>query len=207
MRRSFLTPATLALGLTLVTFGCGGDGETPPDPPMPAAAMVDPRDAFMDNLAAMCGRAYAGVATLGSTADFEDGLVMHVRSCEAGEIQIPLHVGENRSRTWIVTRTADGLRLKHDHRLEDGTEDPVTQYGGDTAGPGAPLEQSFPADAFTAELIPAASTNVWTMTLVPGQRFIYHLSRDDAPRATFEFDLTQEVTPPPPPWGYEGTEG
>jgi hypothetical protein len=188
--------------LILLALGCGGDDDSPE--PAPATEVVHPQDAFMAGLAVMCGRAYAGVATLGSSDDFGDGLVMHIRSCEEREIRIPLHVGENRSRTWIVTRTVDGLRLKHDHRAEDGSDDPVTQYGGDTAGPGTPLEQSFPADAFTAEMIPSASTNVWTMTLVPGQRFIYHLTRDGAPRATFEFDLTREVTPPPPPWGYEG---
>ena len=58
--------------------------------------------------------------------------VMHVRQCSDREIRIPFHVGENRSRTWVVTRTPQGLRLKHDHRHEDGTEDRVTQYGGDT---------------------------------------------------------------------------
>jgi hypothetical protein len=69
---------------------------------------------------------------------------MHVRVCRDDEIQIPLHVGENRSRTWILTRTAEGLRLKHDHRLEDGSDDPVTQYGGDTAADGTPWPAELP---------------------------------------------------------------
>jgi hypothetical protein len=136
---------------------------------------------------------------------FEGEMIMHVRRCEENEIQIPLHVGENRSRTWIITRTADGLRLKHDHRVPDGSDDPVTQYGGDTAEPGTALRQSFPADAFTAELLPAAATNVWTITLTPGERLRYHLTRHGQPRATFVFDLTDEVAPPPAPWGYEGS--
>ena len=100
-------------------------------------------------------------------------------------------------------RAEEGLRLKHDHRLEGGSDDPVTWYGGDTATPGTALSQSFPADAETAALIPAAATNEWTMTLEPGERFIYHLTRDGEPRATFEFDLTREVASPPAPWGYE----
>jgi hypothetical protein len=205
MRRSRRGLVLLALGMTLLGGACGGEGDVPPDRPAEAEATADPQDAFMAHLAAMCGRAFPGVATLGSSDDFGDGLVMHVRHCESNEIQIPLHVGENRSRTWIVTRTADGLRLKHDHRLPDGSDDPVTQYGGDTVAPGTELEQSFPADAFTAELLPEAATNVWSMTLVPGERFTYHLTRNGEPRATFEFDLTEEVTPPPPPWGYEGS--
>ncbi|TVR56781.1 MAG: hypothetical protein EA421_02575 [Gemmatimonadales bacterium] len=196
----------LALGLALMVGACGnGDVDPPADAPMEAAEAVHPQDAFLANLAALCGRAFAGEATLASSDDFDDGLIMHIRRCDEDEIQIPLHAGENRSRTWIITRTEDGLRLKHDHRLEDGSDDPVTQYGGDTTSPGTPLEQSFPADAFTAELLPEAATNVWNMTLVPGERFIYHLTRHGEPRATFEFDLTQEVDPPPPPWGYEGT--
>ena len=41
-------------------------------------------------------------------------------------------VGEDRSRTWIVSVLSDGrLRLKHDHRHEDGEPDAITMYGGD----------------------------------------------------------------------------
>jgi hypothetical protein len=213
-----------AFWLTLA--GCGGGGDDPPVMQQDGAALggtaqtgtgdlgaaegslseVSPAQAaFLQELGLLCGRAFRGEATLASPGAFDDGLTMHIRVCEEDEIQIPLHAGENRSRTWIVTRTAEGLRLKHDHRLEDGSDDPVTQYGGDTAEPGTPTQQSFPADAFTAELIPAAATNVWTMTIIPGERFVYHLTRDGEPRATFEFDLRDEVDPPPPPWGYEGS--
>ena len=157
----------------------------------------------MANLAAMCGRAFRGYAELATSDDFDGEMIMHVRVCRDDEIQIPLHIGENRSRTWIITRTAEGLRLKHDHRLPDGSDDPVTQYGGDTVDEGTPLRQSFPADAYTHETIPEAATNVWNITLEPGARLVYHLTRHDAPRATFVFDLTDEVEPPPAPWGYE----
>ena len=191
---------------TLFLAACGGDSApaTDADDITPAAEVAaEPADAFLANLAEMCGRAFAGTSTFGDQDGFED-LVMHIRECREDAVLIPLHAGENRSRTWIVTRTETGLRLKHDHRLEDGSDDPVTWYGGDTATPGTALSQAFPADTETAALIPAASTNEWTMTLEPGERFIYHLTRDGAPRATFEFDLTQEVETPPAPWGYEG---
>jgi len=210
----------IPLAVALALVACGeGEGPEPPEgdagagipsigPAPPAAEMAASaavQEQFLEALRSLCGRAFRGESTLSTSDAFADGLIMHVRVCEEDEIQIPLHAGENRSRTWIVTRTADGLRLKHDHRLEDGSDDPVTQYGGDTVEPGTPTQQSFPADAFTAELIPAAATNVWTMTIFPGERFVYHLTRDAAPRATFEFDLTDEVEPPPPPWGYEGS--
>ncbi len=190
--------------LALAVAACGGDAE-PPAEEAPETAEVHPQDAFLQNLAALCGRAFRGEAVLTSSDGFEDEMIMHVRVCTGNEVQIPLHVGENRSRTWIVTRTAEGLRLKHDHRYPDGTEETTTQYGGDTVDEGTPFHQSFPADAFTIELIPEGATNVWNMTLDPGVRFTYHLTRHDAPRATFVFDLTDEVEPPPPAWGYEGS--
>jgi hypothetical protein len=59
----------------------------------------------------------------------------------------------------------------------------------------------FPADAFTAELIPTARTNVWTVEITPTQ-FIYQLRREVTDRRfRVEFDLMRPVTPPPTPWG------
>ena len=132
----------------------------------------------------------------------EQRLVMHVRACGENEIRIPFFVGENRSRTWVITRTATGLRLKHDHRHEDGTEDKVTQYGGDTAAAGTAQRQDFPADAFTAALIPAAATNIWTLMIEPGKTFGYGLRREaEGRRFRVEFDLAKPVANPPAPWG------
>jgi hypothetical protein len=199
-----LSLSSLLLVLAVIAGCTGGDSAPEPDAPG-VSADANPQDAFFETLASLCGKAFAGEAVLASSDAFDAGLIMHVRKCTETELQIPVHTGENRSRTWIITRTAEGLRLKHDHRLEDGTDDPVTQYGGDTADQGTALQQSFPADAFTAELLPEAATNVWTITLEPGERLIYHLTRHDAPRATFVLDLTREVPAPPAPWGYEGS--
>lgn len=164
------------------------------------------QEAFWQALRALCGRAFAGrvVESTSATDAALAGqrLIMHVRSCGDTEIRIPFHVGENRSRTWVITRTATGLRLKHDHRHEDGSEDKVTQYGGDTAGAGEAGEQSFPADAFTANLLPAARTNVWTLRVAPGKTLSYRLVRAaEGRRFRVEFDLTRPVAAPPPPWG------
>jgi hypothetical protein len=195
---------------TLLLIGLAAACAPAAAPPAPGAAAhpdpaAHPQDAFFAHLASLCGRAFRGEALLVSGPGFEGEMIMHVRRCGENEIQIPLHIGENRSRTWIITRTGEGLRLKHDHRIPDGSDAPVTQYGGDTAEPGTALRQSFPADAFTAELLPEAATNVWTITLTPGERLHYHLTRHGQPRATFVFDLTDEVPPPPAPWGYEGS--
>ncbi len=190
-----------AVALLCLTWACGDAAEEVDETATAASA----QDQFFAQLESMCGQAFEGEATLVSGDGFDGRMVMHVRHCSPDEIQIPLHVGENRSRTWIVTRTDTGLRLKHDHRHEDGSEDAVTQYGGDTRDVGTPTTQAFPADAFTAELLPEAATNVWSLTVEPGERLTYHLTRNGQPRATFTFDLSRTVEAPPAPWGYEGS--
>lgn len=171
----------------------------------PAAAAPVPQDVFWSTIESLCGRAFAGRLTEGSPADSvfrRAALVMHVRSCARTEIRIPFHAGADRSRTWVLTRTADGLRLKHDHRHADGTEDAITQYGGDTRDSGSVNQQEFYADALTASLIPAARTNVWTVEIVPGERFAYALRRVGTDRRfRVEFDLGRPAALPPPPWG------
>jgi hypothetical protein len=161
-----------------------------------------PADAFMDRLQALCGRAYEGrvVSTDAADESFRSArLVMHVRDCRPGEVRIPFAVGEDRSRTWIVTRTAEGLRLKHDHRHADGSPDELTNYGGDTVEPGAADRQEFPADAeskalFTRTGREVSNTNVWALEVRPGETFAYELRR---PGRFFrvEFDLTRPVAP------------
>lgn len=173
--------------------------------PAAAAQETHPGDRFWTALQPLCGQAFEGRLVEGTEAsDAAMGkarLVMHVRSCSPDEIRIPFHVGENRSRTWVITRTADGLRLKHDHRHEDGTEEKLTQYGGDTPAIGDELSLDFYADAHTASLLPAAATNIWTLRLEPGQRFSYGLRREASDRRIrVEFDLTKPVPAPPAPW-------
>lgn len=160
---------------------------------------------FWERLQSLCGRAFEGKLTHSNPGDSmfaRSRVVMHVRSCSPHEIRIPLHVGDDRSRTWVITPTEDGLRLKHDHRHRDGSEDSVTQYGGDTHRAGGPSRQEFHADSLTASLIPAARTNVWTIEIVPGRTFAYGLRREGTDRRfRVEFDLTNAVAAPPPPWG------
>jgi len=171
---------------------------------MPLAG-ASAHDALWHRVRVLCGRAYAGTvveAPAGDTTFAGKALVMHVLACGKGEIRIPFHVGVNRSRTWVLIRTEAGLRLKHDHRHEDGSPDSVTQYGGDARLPGKPGRLEFPADAFTARLIPRAAANVWTLEVEPGRRFVYALRREGTDRRfRIEFDLTRPVPAPPLPWG------
>jgi hypothetical protein len=167
-----------------------------------------PQSAFFAQLSTLCGQAFAGrvVSTDAADAQFaSQALVMHVRECSANDIRVPFHVGDNRSRTWVISRTETGLRLKHDHRHEDGGEDRLTQYGGDTVAGGTAARQEFPADEFSKRLftensIPASVDNVWAIEVRPGAMLAYELRRPNR-RFRVEFDLTHAVLAPPPPWG------
>jgi hypothetical protein len=174
----------------LLAAACGS-----PAPATPAAE-------FWARLSGLCGQAFSGSvleAPAGDTSFAGRALTMHVRDCGADTIRIPFVVGSDRSRTWVVTRTAGGLRLKHDHRHADGTEDAVSQYGGDARLPGEPGALEFPADSFTAALIPPAATNVWRLELTPGEQFVYALRREGTDRRfRIAFDLTRAVAPPAP---------
>ena len=204
-RRIFALSALLALGACRSTSS-GPPGAVPPDGSTHAPAQV-----FFDNVARLCGRAFAGriVADTPSPSGADPfagkPLVMHVRECDANRIRIPFFVGDDRSRTWVLTRTGTGLRLKHDHRHPDGSEDAVTMYGGDSSGDGSAVRQTFPVDAesramFDREGRSVSNTNVWAMEIEPGRVFVYELSR---PQRLFrvEFDLTRPVPAPPAPWG------
>jgi hypothetical protein len=126
-----------------------------------------------------CGQAFEGRIVANTPEQPNDPfagqtLVMHVRECGDGELKVPFHVGDDHSRTWVLTRTATGLRLKHDHRHEDGTDDAVTMYGGDTAAPGTEVRQEFPVDQesidmFQREGLTASLENTWAMEIEPGQ--------------------------------------
>lgn len=190
--------ATISLVLAAACTSSPGDSPR-------AASTSSPPLEFWESLQSLCGKAYAGIveeSTPPDTVMTRSALVMHVRECTADTIRIPFHVGTNRSRTWVLTRTATGLRLKHDHRHEDGVPDSVTRYGGDTQEPGTATSQEFHADSLTAALIPAARTNIWMIEVTPGKRFVYALRREGTERRfRAAFDLTTPVDAPPPPWG------
>ncbi|KAF1719754.1 hypothetical protein [Pseudoxanthomonas wuyuanensis] len=189
---------------------------SPPDAATapPAQDAPAPADRFLAALAQHCGQAFAGRIVANeprpTTPDAFEGraLVMHVRGCDepTRELRVPFHVGDDRSRTWVLTRTADGLRLKHDHRHEDGSEDALTMYGGETTVAGTAQRQEFPVDAesvalFEREGLTASLTNVWAMEIEPDRRFVYELSRPGGRLFKVEFDLATQVPLPPAPWG------
>ncbi|MFY2765324.1 hypothetical protein [Arenimonas sp. MALMAid1274] len=222
-------PAANLLAIAVLLAACGGQSTPRPEAdlssqlglpePLPPPALDDatqataPVDAFLASLSRYCGQAFAGRVRVDEPASADNAfagkaLVMHVRGCGERELRIPFHVGDDHSRTWVLTRTASGLRLKHDHRHEDGSPDPVTMYGGDSRDAGTAQRQAFPVDAdsvamFQREGLSASVTNTWAMEVGPGPVFVYELSRPGGRLFQVEFDLSRPVPLPPAPWGSE----
>lgn len=167
-------------------------------------------DVFFNKLSSYCGKAFAGKLVAFNESDtksFGGAAVMHVRSCSKNEIRVPFHVGEDRSRTWVITKTDTGLRLKHDHRHKDGSEDKLTQYGGDTVNAGTAIRQEFPADAFSKAMferdgMKVSMENTWAVEVTDDDIFAYELRRPNR-HFRVEFDLSKPVAVPPAPWGFE----
>ncbi len=170
---------------------------------------AEPPEDFFNKLSAHCGKAYAGKVISNDAVDADwakETLVMHLRDCSDTEIKIPLHVGENRSRTWIISKSDGFLTLKHDHRHEDGKPDAVTMYGGTTDEPGTYARQAFPVDQYSIDMfiregLDASVTNTWMIT-VEDDSFTYALSRENRDFRA-KFDLTKPVETPPAAWGWE----
>ena len=160
---------------------------------------------FWDSLQELCGKSFEGTLELPENDEQFGGkkLVMHVRSCSEAVIKIPFFVGDDKSRTWVLTLKDDRITLKHDHRHEDGSADTITMYGGTTTSSGQGTIQIFPADEETTNLIPAASTNVWWITLNASE-FTYNLRRLGTPRVfRVSFNLTKPIETPDAPWGWK----
>jgi len=198
MKRS-LPFAAAVLALTACAPGAGDADAAALDAQMEAAP-ASAQDAFWANLQALCNSAAEGVllqAPEGDTQiDPNARLVVHFRDCSDEELRFPLHVAENRSRTWVFIRHADHLELRHDHRHEDGTEEGNTWYGATTLGEGSANRQEFVTDR-------NGVLGGWGVEIEPGQRYTYGTIRDGAWRHHLEFALGVPTEIPPPVWGHD----
>lgn len=158
-----------------------------------AAPETDTSREFFQNLRKLCGQRFEGETRFPPDPNHPlagKKLVMVLESCNEKELRIPFHVGEDKSRTWVLTLTDKGLLFKHDHRHPDGTPDRITMYGGWAAPNGTRYLQRFPADPETAKLIPEATTNVWTLEIIPEKKqFTYQLERNSQPRYQALFNM------------------
>ncbi|MBO6794649.1 MAG: hypothetical protein JJ895_12115 [Balneolaceae bacterium] len=193
----------LVLCLALFTF-CTNTPDTNPT----ETAVTDENAGsiqFWDQLSSLCGKSFEGELVSDPVEGFAGKkLVMHVLSCDEEQILVPFNVGDNLSRTWIFTsKEGNRIELKHDHRMEDGSDDEVTMYGGTSTNAGTSNMQLFPADQETLDNIPYAFSNVWWVTLSDSV-YSYNLRRIGRPSVfTIEFDLTNEIETPEPSWGWE----
>lgn len=212
-RYAGLSGSILWLGVTLA--GCqmvatDAHLESSVGTDVPLTVLSEAQEVFWSRMEAHCGQAYAG-AMADATPYYRPGVegqaaVIHFFSCEPDRIHVPFHLEDNRSRNWILTRTDGVLRLKHDHRYEDGTEEAISQYGGDAHEDGLPTRQIFFADAFTGEMLPDRADNFWFLDFVDEETLEYgvHWPRFGH-SVRFTFDLSQPVPAPPAPWGYEAS--
>lgn len=182
------------LAATLAALLLGACAAHTPAP----AAPVTAQDAFWAQLQALCTGAAEGRLLQAPDAQISPDarLVVHFRECGPGELRFPLHVDENRSRTWVFIRHADRLELRHDHRHADGTEESNTWYGATTLEPGTATRQEFVSERNGVR-------SGWRVEIEPGRSFVYGTIRDGAWRHHLVFDLTRPAEIPPPPWGHE----
>lgn len=193
-RHAFGTAIIPATAMLMVLSACQQPAATGPESP-------SAQDQFFSNLSELCGQRFVGQVVTDDPVDDDfrnSRLLMHVRDCSDEEIRIPFWVGEDRSRTWVITRTDTGLRLKHDHRDPDGTTHTLHWYGGDTASEGTTTRQEFPVDQESIDLFNAndravSTTNVWAVEVNPGETYVYELARENR-LLRVAFDLTNPVS-------------
>jgi hypothetical protein len=169
------------------------------------AQSAEPSKIFWENLKKYCGQSFEGKIVSGADNDTFKGksLKMQILSCDEKTIKIPFYVGEDKSRTWVLTLIDDKILLKHDHRHEDGTSDKVTMYGGLNSNHGLADLQVFPADQETAILLPLAASNVWWMSLKE-EVFTYNLRRIGSDRFfSVKFELNNPISLDWTPWGWK----
>lgn len=169
-----------------------------------------PYNLFFDQLEEHCGNAYPGELTLEPEGDKmltgSEMLIAHFMECSENQLKIAFHIEKedeewDRSRTWIFTRTGEGLELRHDHRNRDGSEAETTMYGGESVGEGTAMRQEFQSVERTEE---SGIFRGWRVEIVPGERYTYGTVRDNEWSWRIDFDLEEPLDEvPPAPWGHE----
>ncbi|MCH9651143.1 MAG: hypothetical protein K0U98_23165 [Deltaproteobacteria bacterium] len=204
------TLSSLAIAGWLILMTSCAEVSPPPAETLTSTKGALALDTWWSHLESLCGKAYGGSLVSEDEVDarmVDLPMTIHVRRCAEQRIEVPVYIGDDRSRTWVLTRTQGGLKLQHDHRHEDGTEETVNLYGGLASSHGTEVAQFFPADGYSQKLfkennLAPSVDNVWSMEIVSGKRFSYHLRRPNR-HFQIDFDLTQTVDPPPAPWGAE----
>lgn len=154
------------------------------------------QEKFVDNLSTYCGHSYGGKVVFPEEPPrgFTDPLVAHFTICDDGKVHIPFHVGENKSRTWMLDMKEEGLLFKHDHRHEDGTPERMTMYGGWADDNGNEYLQNFPADEETIALREGLKSHTWQIRLSEDlHTYSYSLFLNGELYFQADFDMTKPL--------------
>jgi len=164
------------------------------------------QEVFFEALATNCGKAFEGQVVSEDKLILGEGKhVVYFRQCSDSELMLSYNVGENRSRTWVISKTGHGLRLKHIHKHHDGSLDTLTFYGGDSDHSGTATKQYFPADDYSKKLFldndrAVSVDNIWSIGIVSGKTYSYRLQRDQVD-VQIDFDLSTQIDIPESSWG------
>lgn len=161
-------------------------------------------------LQSLCGKSFQGnvVSQDPQDADWrKETLVLGPVHCSQSHnhFEMPLAVGENKSRTWIITQHKSSLELRHQHLLDDGSIDPVSDYGGFSSknfhtsvfSPEENWQADFPADTKTIEIfktngLTQSIRNIWSLKISPDKTLTYELNREGR-HFRAEFDLANPL--------------
>ncbi len=162
---------------------------------------------FWNGMLDLCGRAFPGKLIAGDAREAEwrsQPVVLHVPHCSPSTIGMAIHVGEDRSRGWMVSRTAGGLDLRHVISKPDGEPADLSGYGGSADYEGSEGMMTFHADERSQQLFidaeqSEAAETVWTLELKAGETLTYTMIHPDR-QFGVEFSLGNSVQTPPDPW-------
>lgn len=163
-------------------------------------ACAAPSETMGVAISEICGQSFKGEVVSQDPQDADwraETLIVGPVKCDVpDQVEMPLAVGANKSRTWFVTGRGETLELRHQHLLGDGSLDPVTNYGGTVKTKpslnGQTWRAEFPADEITVDVFEAngldvSITNVWALEITPGQTLKYELTRENRDfRAVFD---------------------
>lgn len=160
-------------------------------------ALKPEEQAFLDNLASLCGQSFRGAETYmqeGRASWAHLDFVMHVTVCEDDHVHIPFHLSDDTSRTWMFLNEDGRLRFRHDHSYPDGTPHDQTLYGGYADGNGTAYAQYFPKDQYSRDLLEGHFGREWHVILDEDMtNFSYRLLYSGEIVFQADFDLTNPL--------------
>jgi len=186
-------------GLLIFVFACGNPGQQSSieNIETPSAIKSEVHQAFIDNLAKLCGKSFAGEQLYRShhgDSWAHRSMIMHVTFCGNDRVHIPFHIDDDHSRTWMFVAEDGKLRFKHQHLHDDGTPEEGSMYGGYADDNGTAFVQYFPADEYTGQVIEGGSGNLWIVSIAEDfSYYSYRLDRDGEKRFELLFDLTNPL--------------